>query len=89
MLTTVFTPTYNRAELLGRCFESLKRQTSKDFCWLIIDDGSVDNTKELVEEWISKFHGFPIKYIYKENGGLYTAYNEAIANIKYRVKCLY
>lgn len=81
MLITVFTPTYNRAELLERCFNSLLSQTSKNFCWLIIDDGSTDNTRSKVSEWINKCKDFEIKYIYKTNGGLYTAYNEAIANI--------
>ena len=47
---TVFTPTYNRAYTLHLCYESLKRQTCKDFIWLIIDDGSTDNTKELVDQ---------------------------------------
>ncbi|MEG0952141.1 MAG: glycosyltransferase, partial [Niameybacter sp.] len=47
-MLTVFTPTYNRAHLLGQSYESLKRQTCKDFIWLIIDDGSSDDTKTLV-----------------------------------------
>ena len=42
---TVFTPTYNRAYILNQCYESLVRQSCKDFIWLIIDDGSTDNTK--------------------------------------------
>ena len=73
---TVFTPTYNRAHTLGRVYDSLCRQTSMDFEWMIIDDGSTDGTKDLV-------HGFceeqklNIHYIYKENGGLYTGYNSA------------
>ena len=82
---TVFTPTYNRADLLHNCFESLKSQTVKNFLWLIIDDGSTDNTKELVSSWIantSKTEEFEIEYIYKENGGLHTAYNEAIKAAK-------
>ena len=52
---TVFTTTYNRAHTLNRCYESLKRQTSRDFLWLIIDDGSTDNTKELVKKWANKY----------------------------------
>ncbi len=78
---TVFTPTYNRAYCLHKCYESLKRQTCKDFDWLIIDDGSTDNTKELVDSWISSSPGFLIRYIYKENGGMHTAYNVAYENI--------
>ena len=78
---TVFTPTYNREDLLQRCFESMKRQTNKNFIWLIIDDGSTDNTREVVESWQREPLEFSLRYIYKENGGLHTAYNEAIANI--------
>ena len=49
---TVFTPTYNRADLLPNLYESLLRQSSRDFRWLVIDDGSSDNTEELVAGWI-------------------------------------
>lgn len=71
---TVFTPTYNRANTLKRAFESLMRQSSKDFEWLIIDDGSTDNTKSIVSDFISKAD-FPIHYYWKENGGRHTAVN--------------
>lgn len=79
---TVFTPTYNRADLLTRCYESMKRQTNQTFIWMIIDDGSSDNTKELVKKWSQEEHNFLLEYYYKENGGLHTAYNEAIAHIE-------
>lgn len=79
---TVFTPAYNRADLLGRCFKSMKRQTRKDFIWMIIDDGSKDNTREVVEQWLREPLDFELQYHYKENGGLHTAYNEAIARIE-------
>lgn len=75
---TVFTPSYNRAYILGKCYESLNRQTCKEFIWLIIDDGSTDSTKELVESWMQKDNGYEIRYVYKENGGLHTGYNKAI-----------
>lgn len=75
---TVFTSTYNRANLLERGYRALCRQTCKDFCWLIIDDGSVDKTAEEVEHWVQQDNGFEIKYVYKENGGMYTGYNRAI-----------
>ena len=78
---TVFTPTYNRAYCLNKCYESLKRQTNKDFEWLIIDDGSTDNTKYLVEDWIKEKKDFNIRYVYKENGGMHTAYNLAYEKI--------
>ena len=82
MQLTVFTPTYNRAELLKRCYESMKRQTNQNFIWMVIDDGSCDHTKELVEEWKCERHDFQLQYFYKENGGLHTAYNEAISKIR-------
>ena len=80
-LITVFTPTYNRAYCLHKCYESMQRQSCKAFDWLIIDDGSTDDTKELVEKWIEQKTEFNIRYIYKENGGMHTAYNTAYANI--------
>ena len=63
---TIFTPTYNRAHTLGRTFESLKNQTIRDFKWLIIDDGSTDNTKNLVENF-KQNADFEIEYHYQEN----------------------
>lgn len=78
---TIFTPAYNRADLLPRCYESMKRQTNKNFIWMIIDDGSTDNTKDLVSEWVRDEQDFVIEYYFKQNGGLHTAYNEAIAHI--------
>ncbi|GAB5617073.1 glycosyltransferase family 2 protein [Faecalimonas canis] len=77
---TVFTPTYNRAHLLHSCYESLLRQSNQLFKWLIIDDGSTDNTREVVEKWIAEKE-IEIKYIYKENGGLHTGYNTAIESM--------
>lgn len=77
---TVFTPTYNRAHTLGRTYASLVKQTCKDFEWLIIDDGSTDNTSTIVEKWIAE-KKVPIRYTYKQNGGLYTGYNTAYSMI--------
>lgn len=74
---TIFTPTYNRAHLLHNCYESLIKQNNRQFKWLIIDDGSTDNTKDIVNTWIEK-KIIDIKYVYKENGGLHTGYNKAI-----------
>jgi glycosyltransferase involved in cell wall biosynthesis len=77
---TVFTPTYNRAYCLGQLYESLLRQTSSDFVWMIIDDGSSDNTKELVQSWMNE-HQIEIDYIYQENQGMHGAHNTAYQNI--------
>lgn len=78
---TVFTPTYNRAHTIQRLYNSLLKQDCKEFVWLIIDDGSIDNTKDLVKEWQNNKNGFEIRYIYKENGGMHTAHNIAYENI--------
>ena len=78
---TVFTPAYNRAYTLPRTYESMKQQKNTDFIWLIVDDGSSDNTAELVKQWQSENNGFEIRYIYKENGGMHTAHNTAYAMI--------
>lgn len=74
---TVFTPAYNRAYTLPRTYESMKSQKNTDFIWLIVDDGSSDNTAELVKQWQAEDNGFEIRYIYKENGGMHTAHNTA------------
>ena len=74
---TVFTPTYNRAHTLHRVFESLCKQTYCDFEWLLVDDGSIDNTKELIETWI-KMADFSIRYFWQENSGKHIAYNLGI-----------
>lgn len=78
---TIFTPAYNRAHTLPRTYDSLLRQECKDFIWLIVDDGSSDNTAKLVQEWQKKENGFAIRYIYKTNGGMHTAHNVAYENI--------
>ena len=76
MKFTIFTPTFNRKELLEKLYKSLQKQTYKDFEWLIIDDGSADGTKEKVEEFLSE-KKLDIKYYFKENGGKQRAYNFA------------
>lgn len=78
---TIFTPAYNRAHTLPRTYESLLAQDCKEFIWLIVDDGSQDNTAELVRQWQSRDNGFEIRYIFKENGGMHTAHNTAYENI--------
>jgi glycosyltransferase involved in cell wall biosynthesis len=77
---TVFIFSYNRAYCLHLGYEALKRQTCKDFTWLIVDDGSTDNTKELIEKWQAEAD-FIIEYVWKKNGGMHTAHNIAYQNI--------
>ncbi|WP_096435067.1 glycosyltransferase family 2 protein [Alteribacter populi] len=73
---TVFTPTYNRGYCLHNCYNSLVQQTNKDFVWLIIDDGSTDNTKELVNGWIAE-DKIDIQYHRQKNQGMHGAHNTA------------
>ena len=79
MQLTVFTPAYNRADLLVRCYESMKRQTEQRFVWMIIDDGSTDHTKELVQSWKKEGQGFKLEYYYKENGKTFIVKNPTAA----------
>lgn len=79
---TIFTPTYNRAYVLERLYSSLRAQSDHNFQWLIIDDGSTDNTSKLVQSWIDEKNRFPITYRYYENGGKQRAINIAVQLIK-------
>lgn len=71
---TIFTPTYNRAHLLPNLYESLCRQTSLDFEWLIVDDGSTDGTESIVKPWLEDAR-LNVRYIIKPNEGKHTAIN--------------
>ncbi len=74
---TVFTPTFNRAYIIESLYRSLQKQTTSDFEWLVIDDGSNDNTKELFNDWLLENNHFPIRYYQVENGGKHRAINKA------------
>lgn len=82
---TVMTPTYNRGHLLKRLYDSLVNQTNKDFEWIIVDDGSIDNTQEIVNEFIKDKKSFPIKYFYQKNGGKHRAVNNGIVHASGKV----
>lgn len=81
---TVFTPTYNRKNTLPCLYESLRRQTNKDFEWLVVDDGSTDGTESLFTDWMKECD-FPIHYVKQTNGGKHRAVNHGVnlANGKY------
>lgn len=79
---SIVTPTYNRGKLLVNCYESLVQQTSKDFEWIIVDDGSTDNTEEIVNQFQAVNNDFTITYVKKKNGGKHTALNESHKYIK-------
>ena len=78
---TVFTPTYNRAYILPQCYASMCRQTCRDFIWLVVDDGSTDGTRELVQSWQQADNGFELRYVYQENQGMHGAHNLAYSVI--------
>lgn len=75
---TVFTATYNRAHLLERLYRSLQRQSVFDFEWLVIDDGSTDNTADLFLKWQSEKNPFVIRFFTQENQGLIRTLNRGI-----------
>ena len=75
---TLFTPTYNRAYILDKLYRSVQRQTFRDFEWLIIDDGSSDNTEALVRGWMDDGNDFPIRYEKVPNGGKCRAINRGL-----------
>lgn len=77
-ILTVFTPTYNRAYILEQLYRSIQRQTFRDFEWLIVDDGSTDDTESLVKGWMQDGNDFPIRYYKQENGGKCRAINRAL-----------
>lgn len=81
-MISIVTATYNRAHLLPRLYESLKSQENKNFEWVVVDDGSVDNTENLIMEFMGE-NLININYIKKNNGGKHTALNLGISIAKY------
>lgn len=77
MFLTIFTPIYNRAYCISRLYESLCRQTCKDFEWLVVDDGSTDNIDELMERFIAE-RQIVIRYFTQPNGGKHRAINRGV-----------
>lgn len=75
---TIFTPTYNRAYKLCNLYKSLERQTNYEFEWIIVDDGSIDDTENIIKEWLRKDNPFPISYYKQDNGGKHRAINNAL-----------
>ena len=80
MLVTVFTPTFNRRQLIERLYQSLLEQTVTNFEWLVVDDGSSDGTEAFFSDLISKQQPFLIRYLKQENGGKHRAINRGVQN---------
>lgn len=76
-MLTIFTPTYNRSYILPQAYDALCRQTNKDFIWLIVDDGSTDETQQLVQRWIQEAR-ISIRYFFQSNGGKMRAHNKGV-----------
>ena len=76
---TIFTATYNRGHLIERLYRALQRQTNFSFEWLVIDDGSKDQTSELFSKWLLENNSFPIRYYKQENKGLIRTLNRGIS----------
>jgi glycosyltransferase involved in cell wall biosynthesis len=81
MLLTVLTPTFNRGDLIDNVYKCLLEQTNQNFEWLIIDDGSTDNTEEVIQKMIDE-EKINIRYIFKENGGKHTALNVGFKELR-------
>jgi len=81
MKLSILTPTFNRCECLNRTYQSLKNQTNVNFEWIIIDDGSTDGTKELIDEIIGQEKQFKIYYYYQENSGKCVAINHGVDKV--------
>ena len=79
-ILTIITPSYNRAHTLPKVYESLKKQTSKNFIWLVVDDGSTDDTENLIKGIIEESF-IEVKYIKKQNGGKGSAINIGLDNL--------
>lgn len=77
-MITVFTPTYNRAYIIDKLYQSLLAQTNKDFEWVVVDDGSTDNTENYFKEILNRDNPFEIIYVKQENGGKHRAVNRGV-----------
>ena len=81
-MITVFTPTYNRGYIIHKLYASLLNQTDKNFEWLVVDDGSTDDTERYFARLLQQNNPFPVRYVKQENGGKHRAINRGVAAAK-------
>lgn len=77
-MVTVFTPVYNREREIHNLYNSLLHQTSKDFEWIVVDDGSEDSIEDTMKEWIQQTDSFPIRFFHQNNSGKHIAINRGV-----------
>lgn len=82
-MISIFTPVYNRTKIIGQLYQSLLCQTSYEFEWIIVDDGSIDNVKQVVDSWIRNTTKFEIRFYQQKNGGKHRAINYGVKVAKY------
>lgn len=82
-MISIITASYNRGYIISKLYESLEKQSIKNFEWIIIDDGSSDNTQELATKWGLQTESFVISYCYQENGGKHRAVNRGVSMAQY------
>ena len=85
IIVTIFTPTYNRGYILNELYQSLKKQTDFRFEWIVVDDGSIDQTEDLFRYWQQEQNKFSIQYYKKKNGGKHRAINYGIKKARGRL----
>lgn len=83
MLITIFTPTYNRGYTLGRLYDSIKAQGRSDIEWVVVDDGSTDDTAQLISQWLADpERTFDLRSFRQENAGKHVAWNRGLAEAR-------
>src|SRR6266568_2078444 len=85
-LVSVILPTFNRAHCVGQAIDSVLQQTYRDFEVIVVDDGSIDGTRQLIKSKYAKLSS--IKYVYQENHGVAVARNTAAKGSSGRIYCI-
>ena len=80
MKLSVIIPVYNTEKYIEKCLDSIANQTLKDLEIVIVNDGSKDNSENVIKQWVEKNKDINVKYLKKENGGLSDARNFGVEN---------